>query len=231
MTYKQYIDEAIAISQGTTRYYLEFKTKFKQEMEKIDNDRLLSDEGKRIKRDELHKQGRKDLADIVKSIHTSYKGNLVKAKQEAEKVLVKNPKPSDADREIFAAKVKDLGVQLALSPNGMIAKRRLDDFLAGVTDDISAQLARDSFAELVGPVIAKLGSQAGQASMQYQTLYTALETKYKPQEYIDARKAIESVGNLENGRIFPYMVETDVNGLLGSDAVGILTEPERYIEA
>jgi hypothetical protein len=229
MTYKQYIDQAIQISQDSTKHYLEFKTKMKQELDKIEADRMLSDEGRQFKREELRKKSRGELAATTNAILKAYRDNLAQAKREAEKVIAKNPKPSDADREAFQAKVKELGVQLALSPNGMIAKRRLDDFLAGVTDDISAQLARDSFAELVGPVIAKLGPQAGQASLQYQTMYSTLETKFKPQEYIDAKKAVESVKNLENGRIFSYMVETDVKGLLGSDAANILTNPERYI--
>jgi hypothetical protein len=229
MTYKQYIDQAIQISQDSTKHYLEFKSKLKQEKEKIEADRMLSGEGKNAKIAELYKKSRGELAATTNAILKAYRDNLAQAKREAEKIIAKNPKPTDADREAFQAKVKELGVKLALSPNGMIAKRRLDDFFAGIDNDISAQLARDHFAELVGPVIAKLGPEAGSASMQYQTLYGTLDTKYKPQEYIDAKKAIDSVENLSNGRIFSYMVETDVKGLLGSDSANILTNPERYL--
>jgi vacuolar-type H+-ATPase subunit H len=231
MNFKEYISEAIKITTESAGHYLTLRRALDENLHKIDGMRELSEEGKRMYKDKARDEARKELAKISGLLKRTYKRNLTEARKDAEKILSKATKPSDAERQAFTEKVRELKVHLALTPDPVRAKQQLDDFLRSVDNDITAQLVRESFADLAGSVVARLqGQEAGRASLEYRTMYDTLATKFKSDEYKAAAKALETISSLENGRVFPLTVETNAREAFGVSAVDILHNPERYEE-
>jgi hypothetical protein len=229
---KTNIENARVILNGTTGAYLKFKQEAQKRLSEIERDRLLSDEGKRVKREEVQKELRAMLVDVVKELKQMYTSEVASARKQAEAILNRpKPKIDEKTAQQYREELAELKTHLALTPNPARAKQLLDEYFGKIDNAAKAEMVRAEFGTLVQPVLSRLGGDSAlQANLQYRTLYDTLKTKFLTDEEREAQRALESVEALERSTLFPDLIYTDVRNLLGVRAMRILDDPDAFVE-
>lgn len=142
-----------AVASAITPMVKQLKENVSKELAEVNSDRMLSEEGRRIKRDQIkEKYGKKFLED-AKYLRKKYDENVVQAQAIAAVILNETPKkPYEAEVQTFERKYKDLKTRLMLQPNAEKAAEMLKNFAREQDDPYFFYKIKDDFPSLIGAI-------------------------------------------------------------------------------
>lgn len=229
MKFKEYINKAIEVQNGSTAWYRGQTDVISNEISKVRNDRHLSPEGKDAKLAEL--KGVKSM-DLLKAAHArkrEYLQHLSDAKKDAKltfKNAVKRPADDDVVSE-FAQSVKQLKTELMLSTRYETSKAKLEEVVGKISDPFFAQVLADEFSNFI-PAMLSTAEYPSKARLELNAIYQSLLNDYLPEEAKAARDALSYIEAAEQGtKLFPEVAVSHADNLLGG-AGQYLNDEEAY---
>lgn len=197
----------------------------------VSADKHLSDSGRAVK---LSQTKAKAAQELLQQIHTKrqeYAVNMRKAITLAEATIhAKAPQPDATKLERFEIAFRTLKTEIMLSTRPERAVERLTQFVERIDDAYLANVVREQYAEVVGPVIAAAGSDGG-VKLALAKTFDQLKTRFETPEIAEARNIVEVASiDVDAPRLFHRgLAETAVDDMFTYSEEGRVFQPSRFI--
>ncbi|WP_077736936.1 hypothetical protein [Bacillus sonorensis] len=209
---------------------LEAKTRYRDELYKIRNDRMLSEEGKAQAKEELRLKYQDAFLGAMLEIQDKAKAAAERTIDLATKILLEDPaQPEETELAVFNQKLSDLKTSLLLAPNPERGVERLKAFVEETSDPYLAKQLQSEFYDMAASIV-KDGSVSEKVKLN--DLYTRLKSK----SMTDEQKRAETLQGLAKaGRDSDLLLEGGVHHnaikeLLGPETAMYANKPHQYFD-
>jgi hypothetical protein len=198
--YKNLIQEAIEVRDSVTPYIRQTISEFRDGKAKINNNKHLTNDGKKAAIDELGLKYEKQFLMGMKKKYEEVHNLLDEAKTESEKIL-STPLPSVSKQQemFFESTMQNIEGRVTFANSLKQATVALEELLDVANEPILAKRALDNFIELSKPTLSLSGSMEKAALKQklgnmYQQLYDLAQVEGAH----PAREALQQINVLKN---------------------------------
>jgi ElaB/YqjD/DUF883 family membrane-anchored ribosome-binding protein len=229
---QELIEKAREIQSNSAGFYHGFRRDLADEVNAIDSDGDLSDDGKMKKKKAMHKEAEKVLMERAKKRKDEYEQLLSKAKVKAEN-LIHEPfsKVDDKKTATFNRKLNELKTELMLDTNHNTAQQRLTSFIDSLDEPSFHATVRDEFSNLLAPVVSIAGSEAPQVKQKLFDMYEHVKTSTMSDEQLDASTLFDTSDKMIGAKLYNASVTEAANGDLGRSAAEYINKPHLYEES
>ncbi|MEH7119077.1 hypothetical protein V7128_16925 [Neobacillus vireti] len=228
--FRELANRAREIEESGASWYRQATEGIRKEISNIQFDPMLSSDGRLAKKQEY--QG-KQAAELIKLAHQrkqEYVKTLTDAKADAEQVIKRGiKKPSDEVISNFEKSLRYLKTELLLTNRYDAAEKRLNEFISQINDPYLASRMADEFIEIV-PHALSIAGEPTKAKLKLSGMFEQLQNDFLPEEIKEAKVAIRyaDYAMQNNTKIFPPVVESNANDLLGHGMGKFLNQTDAY---
>lgn len=232
---KEAVEKAREIKGSRVQFLSKVATYLRPEINKIQNDPMLSADGRIAKVKELKEQASKEFMKDVALRKQAYQHYLSNAKKLAKETVEKGfVSADDSTKAKFSRDFSELKFKIALKQDERGKFSEVKSFIEKIPNGQYATLAMESFYELAGQF------QSGEHKLGLSKAFDQIKTEHTPPEVAEAYEIIEEVDGTINSRLFTMMVPGDnpaanvdysiISELFTPDVVRTYQSPEVFFE-
>lgn len=228
---KEYLQKAHDIRGESATFLVGFKKQVQEELEKVRENRDLSQEGQ-YRQSEAVKA--KYGVELLQKSHTrkqEFLSNVQKAHKIADETVYASLKKPDATKlGRFESELRAFKTEILLTPSADSAARKLTEFVGRLDDAYLADLVREQFADIAGPIISAAGGESAKYKLQLSHTFQKLRSDFESPEVKEAREVLElATGMIENPSLYPGYISHDaVQGLVGKEYAQYLENTDAF---
>lgn len=230
MKFKELVNQAREMESSAAGWYRQNSEPIRNEISKIQLDPMLSGDGRIAKKMEYQAQQAAQLIKLAHQRKQEYVKALTDARADAESVIKKGvKKPADDVVTEFEHALRYLKTELLLTNRYESAEKKLGEFISQISDPYLASKMASEFIDIV-PHALSIATEQGKAKLKLAGMFERLNTEFLPPEIKEAKEAVKFVEHtLENPKIFPAIVETNANDLLGHGMGKFLNDTDSFL--
>lgn len=223
---KDKIVQAYDLKHASTGVYRRWQDEYRAEVNKISNNRNLTDSGKFKLKELLAERKTVELMKLSKTQQDQYRSLLSEAQKEARKVA--DSKPAAVDKAIAERFDKSFGelktaVMLATPEK---AVKILNAFVEGTEEPVLIDKVRAEFSSIIAPVI---GQAKPEDKNKLIDLFEHTQRKAKGAEVIEAEQLMEQAEGMSGQKFFSLAVMERVIEV-HAEAKKYLNDPDAFFE-
>lgn len=214
-----------AVASAITPMVKELKENVSKDLAEVNSDRMLSDEGRRIKREEIKKKYGKKFLEDAKSLREKYDENVMQAQALATVILNETPKkPYETEIQTFERKYKDLKARLMLQPNAGKAANLLKEFAREQNDPYFFYKIKDDFPSL----ISAINSDDVKVKETLKSVYDYVSDKSMTDEQKEAERIYTSLEGAYGSDLFIGIHKDAITSVLSRDYAMYANKPDQF---
>ncbi|MFC1287806.1 hypothetical protein [Bacillus paralicheniformis] len=209
---------------------LEAKTSYRDELYKIRNDRMLSEEGKAQAQEKLHLKYQDAFLGAMLEIQDKAKAAAEKTIDLATQIILEDPeKPTETEISLFQQKLNDLKTSILLAPDSERGVESLKAFVEETSDPYLAKQIQAEFHDMAASIV-KDGSAAEKVKLN--DLYTRLKSKSMTDEQKRAEtlKGLATAGKNSDLLLDGGVHHNAIKELLGPGTAMYANKPHQYFD-
>lgn len=198
--------------------------KVRAEVKEVNEDLLLSGQGKAEKEREIRAQGAKELAQMVADYRKRVDRELDAAEKEARAIVAKpSDKPEQHVLDSFADEYQDAITRLTVFNTGDAARTLLRQ-MQSVTDPYIAKTIRDDFARVGASMRGHVDNFA------LQNAYGRISKIAETDARADAKQSLREIETLRGITPVNSMINIGIESALGSQHRSVLSDYQSYLD-
>jgi hypothetical protein len=223
------VTKAQQLQDDTTRMYRLFQDDYKQEQAKIKSNEEYSTKGKEKLVESLKVRSTIEFLKGARQQQAAFKGYLKDAKKEAEAIIyAKTPAVDSEKMDRFSKKFNEVKTEILLASSPRRGKEILEQFLGSIDEAGLAVIVKDSFGEVIKPILADAGPEAAKFKHDLMGSFEGLKNRSMDPEALEAIKLAEYAEASLNTKFYSPVVEQNVQQHLGKLAHTYMYTPDEY---
>jgi hypothetical protein len=226
------IEEAYTYRYHSAALFRQLMDEYKTEVEKIYQDRSLSQYGRDTKVEKLRREYEKKALRLSKEIHDGYAKALNDAENTAKSVLTADiPEVDEQTRKLFAKKAEELQAQVLFATNPDAATKALRELVQAANEPALAAMIKETFLGLSQNVLSLAGNPNEQLSLRKELaqLHEQLQNNTMTQEAREAQSLLNRAEGMKSATIFSNVV-CQAAAEFSPEARHYLNNPDGYFQ-
>ncbi|MGG4042376.1 hypothetical protein [Bacillus smithii] len=229
--YKEHYQKAMEIKDSVTKWYLDFSTQARKEIDSAKLNTDLSPEGRQKEAGIAMAVNRLELLRGAYKLKKSYISQLKQAQDECKKLIdQKIEKPEQDEIDKFNSKLGKLKTSLMLATTKETAEKLLDQFISEIKDPYFANVLVENFSDVSRYIIeAANGDKA--TKLKLAQIFESLQNDFADDDVKEARKLMEVINaKIEHESIFPPVAIENSKDLFGEEISLLMNKPEEFFQ-